>query len=207
MDKKNEVTSLRHLTSQSRNLQTAGAKLVELFGGFSSKELPEKVRAIRLLAEEAIAQERTLRQALSKDFLPPLDREDLLLLSQQLALITQRLADAAQKPYLLRLPHSNRESAALAKALAECLNLLRQLIMELNHFRKSRDFPRLFQQAQAACLEGRRLYAQSCYTLYGSANHTREWLAWQQTLDALYAAILACQETVFTYERIVLKNT
>ena len=139
--------------------------------------------------------------------MPPLDREDLLLLSQQLALITQNLADAAQKPYLLRLPHSNREAATLAKALTECLSLLRQLIIELKHLRKSRDFARLFQQAQAACLEGRRLYAQSCYTLYGSANHTREWLAWQQTLDALNSAILTCQETVFAYERILLKNT
>ncbi len=181
------------LARQGTRALEAARALENVLTNYDFFALPEQLERLRAARKESTELRQALTEAVVEDFLPPLDRADLLAVSAGLEAVTSAAENALRQIFALQMAHAPSAFGALTRKLAERTTLAVEAAALLPKLKKgSDDILRLTQRIGTLARECDDLYAEALRELFSHKADSRELLACDRALQSLLACGTAC---------------
>ena len=194
------------LERQSAYGVQAAQILKDFLSDFDAFRMPETVREMHRIEQEADEVRKELTEALSREFLPPIEREDLLSLSMQLDDVTDAVEDTLRHLYMFNIESAAPDAVGLAEATLSCCGALHKAVQGFREFKKMEKFRPLLLPVHEWESRSDALYTESVRSLYCGTNDPRQLLRWTQIYGNLESCCDICEHAADVMETVMFKN-
>lgn len=144
---------------------------------------------------------------LSKEFITPIDQEDILRLVQIIDDITDALDEVILDIYMYRVDVIPGRTAELSKIVNRCVKALDEAAGELKNFKKRDGLHSLLVKVNDIEIEEDQVYTDAIYELFGSDVSGKTLLGAKAIYEGLENCCDLCERAADIIEQIVIKNT
>lgn len=141
------------------------------------------------------------------DFMPPIDREDIVALAQALDNILDEMEDVLQYLYMFDVHQIPEDAIRFGTLIKKSCKALDAAMEDFRNFKKSKSFKQLVIEVSDNEEEGDTLYVEVIRNLH--VNHADEpmhVLKWSRLYAFMESCCDACEHTADLMMTIVLKN-
>lgn len=206
MQRKHKQDYFRTLERQSAYGVQAAQILRDFLRDFDAFRMPETVRGMHGVEQEADELRREMTGALAREFLPPIEREDLLALSMGLDDVTDAAEDTLRHLYMFNLESATPDAALLADAALSCCSALHRAVCAFRDYKKIDKLRPLLLQVHEWESKSDALYTESVRRLYCGTNDPRRLLRWTQIYGNLESCCDVCERAADLMETVMFKN-
>ena len=185
----------------------AADMLKENFISFDPEQLPACMEALHHIEHTADLAKHDLMEKLLKEFITPIDREDIMELSSALDDVTDSLEDILLRLYMFNIRTLRPEAQAFAQVIADCCAALKTMMEEFPNFRRSKTIHTQIVEINGLEEQGDKLYTDAMHTLYADASTPVDVMAWTALFDRLEKCCDKCEDVADVVERVILKNS
>ena len=148
-----------------------------------------------------------MMQELSKAFITPLEREDIMQLIQYIDNVTDAIEDVLIRTYMFNVAAIREEALEFADVIVRCCEVLKDTLKEFRHFRKSDSIYENIVEINRLEEEGDALYTRAGRKLYLSSTDPIELSVWREIFDRMEKCCDACEHVANDVESVMLKNS
>ena len=116
----------------------AATYLVECLENYDVNNIEKMLEEMHVFEHSADQKKHEMSEALAKAFVTPVDREDLDMMSQQLDTVLDLLEEILQKLYIYDIKTIEPAAIDYAKHLVRACDLLGEIMVEFENFKKSK---------------------------------------------------------------------
>ncbi len=194
------------LERQSAYGVQASQLLRDFLLGFDAFRMPAAVEEMHRIEREADEVRREMAEALAGEFLPPIEREDLLTLSMELDDVTDAAEDALRHLYMFNLESATPDALVLADTVCACCDALHRAVCAFRDFKKIDKLRPLLLPVHEWESRSDALYTESVRRLYCGTNDPRQLLRWTQIYGNLENCCDICEHAADMMETVLFKN-
>ncbi len=155
----------------------------------------------------ADAAKHSMMARLNKEFVTPIDREDIIQLANELDNVTDKIDDTLIRMYMYDTKSIRPAAIAFTEVIVRCCQAMRTAILEFHNFQKSTTLIPAIIAVNTAEEEGDALYIDAVRDLYQNVTDPIEVASWSVLFDRLEDCCDACEHVADSMEIIVLKNS
>ncbi len=186
----------------------AAEYLERLVEHYDPEKLGEQVEEIHAIEHEADLNKHLLMHKLAKEFITPIEREDIILLLQQIDNVTDFIEDVVRKMFMYNAKHMREEAQEFAKIIKQCCYESRDALKELPGFQKNSDrLASAIVKVNDYEEQGDRLHCAAIRRLYCENAESQERITWTKLFDWMEACCDACEDVMESVELVVMKNS
>ncbi len=190
------------------NYSCEAAHLLEkAIGSFNPAQLPQKLDEIHAVEHAADGKKHEMLNALAKAFITPIEREDIILLSQNIDEITDKIEDVLIRIYYNHISSIRPDSVKLAQIVIHCCEAVRDLMTEFADFKHSKTLHDHIVEINTMEEKADKLFISSMYELHESCNDPMEVIAWREIYIYLEKCADACEHVADVVESVIMKNS
>lgn len=181
--------------------------LKEIMGKFDLEKLNEDIYEVHNLENEADKIVHNMKNHLIKDFIPPIDREDISLIINRLDNIEDGIDEILINVKILNIETVKTEVFELIDILIMCCEAVKEMFVD---FKKLKNIVAIKQKIiQVNKLEevGDRIYEKLMSELYKNEKNPIELIKWTNIYNCLENTIDFCEEISDCIEDVILKNS
>ena len=145
--------------------------------------------------------------ALTVEFLAPLDREDIVELARGIDEVTDKMESVIQRFYMLDIQKMRPEALEFAKLLIRSTEALEVVLEDFRNFKRSKKIRHLLRDVSDIEEEGDRLFFETVHALHAANSDTMEVLVWGDIYQRLEDALDACKGVSETIGSVLMKNS
>ncbi len=204
---KNKTDYFQMIQEQVAYTNRAAHMLADVLERFDPETLDHDRQELHVIERQADLNAHDIQDKLSKEFITPIDREDLAELVQMIDTITDSLDDVLIRAYIYNVRTIPKEAKKFCKIIVSSADTLTDLAAELAHFRKSDNVRDKIVKMNLFEEDGDTLYTEAVASLFrdGSASPL-EIIAWSKLYDVLEDACDSFEVVSDLIERIIMKN-
>ncbi len=180
--------------------------LKEILLNFHPENLKEQCNKMHQFEHECDLIKHELTTALVREFLPPIDREDLF----HLAHITDNLTDSVENLlillYMANVTLLRDDTEKFLTLTVQCCEGTVKLLEEFPYFRKSQKLKEYLILLNDLEEEGDRLYTEAVHRLSRESTDVREIMEWRSIYKNFEKCFDAAESIADNIESVVLKN-
>ena len=186
----------------------AAEYLENLVEHFDSEKLAEQIDEIHVIEHEADINKHKLMQKLAKEFITPIEREDIILLLQQIDNVTDFIEDVVRKMFMYNTKAMRSEALEFAAIIKLCCYESRDALKELPGFQKNSErLEQAIVKVNDYEEQGDRLYCAAMRRLYCENAEAQDRITWTKLFDWMEACCDACEDVMESVELVVMKNS
>lgn len=185
----------------------AAVMLDEILGSYDPRALPKLVEQMHLIEHEGDTKKHEMMEALMHAFITPIEREDIILLSQNIDDVTDSIEDVLLHLYMNNITFINPEAVRFSKLLIRCCEAMELVMKKFQNFKKDAGIHQLIIDLNAMEEEGDRLFISSMRKLHTECRDPLEIMAWREIFIYLEKCLDACEEVADVVETVIMKNT
>ncbi|HML66772.1 MAG TPA: DUF47 family protein [Clostridia bacterium] len=186
----------------------AAEYLENLVEHYDPEKLGEQIEEIHAIEHEADLNKHKLMQKLAKEFITPIEREDIILLLQQIDNVTDFIEDVVRKMFMYNAKSMRHEALEFASIIKQCCYESRDALKELPGFQKNSDrLASAIVKVNDYEEQGDRLYCAAMRRLYCENAESLERITWTKLFDWMEACCDACEDVMESVELVVMKNS
>lgn len=174
---------------------------------FTPESLSGRRATMHKIEHAADEVKHTLIRRLAKEFMTPIDREDIIQMSSELDNVTDKIEDVLIRMYMYNIRQMRPEAVAFADVIVRCCQSLKKAMNEFNNFHKSTTLKQAIIDVNTMEEEGDAIYIDAMRKLYEGGSDPITIHAWSELFDCLEDCCDACEHVADIMEIIVLKNT
>ena len=174
---------------------------------FDTGLLQDKLDELHRNEHDADKKKHEMMAVLVKAFITPIEREDIILLSQSIDEVTDKIEDVLIRIYINNVQQIRPEALAFIKVIIRCCEALKEVMEEFADFRKSKTLHGLIIEINALEEEGDRLFIESMRKLHAEVTDPIEIIAWREIYVYLEKCCDACEHVADVVESVIMKNT
>ena len=144
---------------------------------------------------------------LMRAFITPSEREDIILLIQEIDDVTDAIEDVLIRTYMFNVAAIREEALEFADVIVRCCEVLKDTLKEFRHFRKSDSIYENIVEINRLEEEGDALYTRAVRKLYLSSTDPIELSVWREIFDRMEKCCDACEHVANDVESVMLKNS
>ena len=148
-----------------------------------------------------------MMQELSKAFITPLEREDIMQLIQYIDTVTDAIEDVLMRAYMFNVQSIRDEALDFAKLIVKCCDTMKDAMKEFHNFRKSGSIHESIVEINRLEEEGDKLYMKAVRKLYLGSKDPVELMVWREIFDRLEKCCDACEDVANVVESVIMKNS
>lgn len=142
---------------------------------------------------------------LVKEFLPPIEREDITNIIHYLDNVVDNIEDILVKMYILNLDSVTDEALEFVDLILSCVDMLSQCVAEFQNYKKSKKLKDLIVEVNSIEEKGDRLYIKVMRDLYKNGN-SDYIIRWSKVYDLMEKCLDSCETVADELEVVMLKN-
>lgn len=185
----------------------AAAFLKEVVTNFQPAMLETKVIEMHAIEHAADIEKHGLIEKLAKEFITPIEREDIMLLFQQIDDVTDNIEDVFRKMFMYNVQSIRPEIIEFADLIHQCCLVTKKAVGEMPNFTKSPTLRDYIIQVNELEEVGDRLHCSSMRRLYTEHCEPLDRITWTKMFDWLEGCCDKCEDITDSIEMIVLKNS
>lgn len=185
----------------------AASLLKDYFDNFNGECTKAQLDDMHKIEHAADGVKHEMMERLMKEFLPPIEREDIVELSHTIDEVTDCVEDVLLGMYMYNITTLRPEVKDFANLIARCCAALKDMASELPNFRKSTLIKEKVVEVNGLEEEGDRLYTAAMRRLYSEEKDAVEILVWTTMYDRLEKCCDCCEHVADTVEQVVMKNS
>ena len=174
---------------------------------FDTGLLQDKLDELHKISMTRTRKKHEMMGVLVKAFITPIEREDIILLSQSIDEVTDKIEDVLIRIYINNVHTIKPEAVEFTKVIIRCCNALKEVMEEFADFKKSKTLHGLIIEINALEEEGDRMFIDSMRKLHTEVKDPIEIIAWREIYVYLEKCCDACEHVADIVESVIMKNT
>lgn len=184
---------------------TASKSLLDLVINYT--DIENKVNEIHRIEHEADIHYHKIFERLNKSFITPIEREDILLLANNLDNITDSIEDIAYRFLMFGIQNMRDEAIKFVEIIIRSCNELKTALTEFNKFKKSNVIAQKILEVNNCEEEGDKLYHSTVRKLFATCKDPIEIMKWREIFEKMENCLDSCEDAANALEGIIMKNT
>ncbi len=180
--------------------------LSDTLTNYDASKLHDALPQMHDIEHGADVEKHHLMEKLVKEFLPPIEREDIILLAQAVDDVTDKIEDVLIRMYMFNITVIRPHALQFCQVILSCCQALQEVMNEFHNFRRSTSLPKLIIEVNRLEEDGDQLYTQAMRELYTSGSDPVEIISWTETYHYLERCCDACEEVANIVESVMMKN-
>lgn len=181
--------------------------LCETLKNYNSEELSKKLLDMHNIEHSADIAKHDMMNRLAKEFVPPIEREDIVSLSQNIDDVTDAIEDILIRMDMFNVKEIKQEVLQFAALIESSCDALTKALGEFKNFKKSKNLQPLIIEINRLEEEGDHLYTDAVRTLFRTSTDPVELMVWSEILERFEKCCDACEAAANDIESIVMKNS
>lgn len=186
----------------------AAASLKNALENFSTETLPETMESLHALEHAGDGVKHDLMAKLTKEFMPPIEREDIVALAQEIDNVTDAIEDVLLKIYMYDIQQIPEDALRFAELIFRCCQALKTIMEEFRTFKKSNQIHQSIIAINALEEEGDKLYMMSVRSMFINSDiSSREVFGWTEVFSKMERCCDSVEHTANVVESVIMKNS
>ncbi len=175
---------------------------------FNPEQLDDYRAAIHENEHACDMEKHAMAEALVRDFLPPIDRDDLFRLAHVVDNLTDSLDNIMSLFYMLNIRSLRSDAAEFASLISKSCSMVCELLGEFHNFKKSATLRDLVIALNDIEEQGDRLHADAMRRLSCEDGiNTRTLVEWREIYTCFEECFDMAESVADNIESIVMKNS
>lgn len=179
-------------------------KFVDDFDIEKTTELEQQIHDLESAADES---HHSVLNYLMRDFLPPIDREDIVTLTHKIDNLADDIDEVSINLNVLNITSLTPEMIVFVKLLLECCSYTKEVLVYWRDKKKYSEIQEKIIKINILEEEGDVFYQDSIKSLFKDCKDPIEILKWTRIYDCLEECYDACEDIAGFVDRILLKNS
>ena len=163
------------------------------------------LRNARRMKEKGFSTE-DIMDHLAKEFIPPIEREDIVSLSQNIDNVTDKVEDILLRIYMNNVSSIGEDAMAMMDVVVQCCEAVKELLEEFADFRRSKNLKKVVIRINDLEESADKLFMTSMRKLYTQSEDPIHIIAWREIYIYLERCADACEHVADVVESVVMKN-
>lgn len=186
----------------------ASERLEEILSSFQYSSIDDSLAEMHALEHEGDGLKHELTEKLAKEFITPIEREDIMAMAGEIDDITDCVEDVLIKIYMFNIKTINPNAVEFASIIKQCCNELLCVFKEFSHFKKSKNIHPAIVELNRLEELGDSLYTASVRELYIDDNPNPIHAAtWTEVYNCLEKCCDTCEHAADLVENVIMKNS
>ncbi|MCI5712675.1 MAG: DUF47 family protein [Lachnospiraceae bacterium] len=180
--------------------------LKETLEQFQIDMLQEQIAEMHEIEQKADTKRHKMTKVLSKAFITPIEREDLVALSSNLDDITDAVEEVMLQIYMSNVSVIRPDVFPMLNLLLDCIKALGDVLKELKDFKHSKKIEEYIIRVNDLEEQGDKLYLENMYQLHKEKD-TLLIVSWRKIYGCLENCLDSCEHTADIVETVIMKNS
>lgn len=190
------------------NFSLEAAELLKgSFKTFDSIDITERAREMHDIEHSADIAKHDMLNHLLKEFLPPIEREDIMSLSQKIDDVTDAVEDVLVCVDMFNIKVIPSEIMQFTDLIVDCCKSMNVALVEFQNFKKSKTLKAKIIEINRLEENGDSLYISAVRNLYQTSQDPIKLMVLTEMLRRLEKCCDACEDVANDIESIVMKNS
>ena len=130
MGKKQDAYYFNTFTACAEDACRAAQLLKSVLENFKPEELETQLEKLHEIEHSADEKKHDIMDHLAKEFIPPIEREDIVSLSQNIDNVTDKVEDILLRVYMNNVSRIGEDALAMMDVVVQCCEAVRELLEE-----------------------------------------------------------------------------
>lgn len=181
--------------------------LEDTLKSFDPQRLHDVLDGLHQVEHAADEKKHELSNVLARAFITPIEREDILLLSQSIDEITDKIEDVMLRLWCNNIQSIRPDAIELGAVLINCCEELRLLLDEFADFRKSKKLREYIIHINTMEEQADKLFIDSMRRLHTTCTDPLEIISWREIYIYTEKCADACEHVADAVESVIMKNS
>lgn len=181
--------------------------LVDCVTNYNTADIKNMLASMHELEHAGDTKKHEMEAHLAKAFVTPIDREDLALISQNIDEVTDSIEEVLQGFYMYRIKAVTPEAIPFAQKIAECCQLMKQMLCEFVNFKKPEKLHKLVIDLNHMEEECDVLYIESTMLLEERCDNALDVISWREIYNRMENCADSCEHIGDSVDMVVMKNS
>ena len=181
--------------------------LKDIAENFDMEKLNSDINKVHKLENDADTIVHKIRRYLIRDFLPPIDREDIALICNKLDDIEDGIDETLINMKILNIKNIKSDALELINILVKGCMAVKEVFNNIDNIKKSELILSKVIIINNLEDDGDRAYEKAIQNLYANEKDPIELIRWTNIYNCLEATIDTCEKIGDAVEDVVMKNT
>ncbi len=168
------------------------------------KEMNQKIHGFEHAGD---IKKHEMSAALAKAFVTPIDREDIALISHNIDDVSDNIEEVLQLFYVYQIKEVLPEALEFSKKLIYCCEMMKELVAELENFKKPKKLHDIIIELSNAEEECDKLYLEASIKILDHCKDTLDIINWRALYDKFEDCADACEHVGDSISTVVMKNS
>ena len=207
MSKKENYNYFDEFIKLTEYIVSSAETLKDVFMNFNKDELKEKTMEVHKLENEADQIIHNMTSYLIRDFLPPIDREDIAKIGHSLDNIEDGIDEILINLKIFNVTEIKSEVKEIIDVLILSTKAVREMFLEFKQFKKPDLVKEKVIEVNDLEEKGDRAYEKAMTELYKNEKDAINLVKWTNIYNCLESAIDCCEQVSDCVEDVILTNS
>lgn len=207
MSKKKDSFYFDNFVDCIRISKEAACKLKEILENYNAETIETMVRDIHEIEHRGDVKRHELSNEIVKAFITPIDRDDIISISQAVDSVTDAIEDIILDLYTWNITALRPGAVEFSELLIRCCEATEQVLLELPNYKRSTKLAEVVVEVNHMEEEGDKLYITSVHQLSAEEKDALTVVAWREIYQAFETVCDCCEDVANIVETIAIANT
>ena len=185
----------------------ASRVLDKILRNFDIANIKDHIDEMHAIEHAADMDKHTLMEKLAKEFITPIEREDIMMIVQKIDDVTDAIEDVLLQVYMFNIRTIRPDATDFSQIIVKCCDMTKKVLDDFRNFRKSKTIHEHIIYINDLEEQGDRVFVNSVHSLYQASSDAIEIIAWTSIFNSLEKCCDVCEEVSESIETIMMKNS
>lgn len=206
MKKKNEFNYFDEFSKSASLAMDAIKEFKNYVYNFNNETSENEMKKIHEIENKADDNLHEIKKYLLRDFLPPIDREDIVAISHKIDDLVDSIDETAIDMNIYNIESITEEMKNSINLLEKTIEKVYDLVIAMKNLKNAKEIKNEVVEVNKLEEQADRLYEESIRKLYISENNAIQIIKWSKIYESIENCFDACENIADCVEEVLLKN-
>lgn len=190
------------------NYSNQAAKLLrDIIYKYDGKHLNILKNKMHEIEHTADKEKHDIIEKLVKEFITPIEREDIIAITQEIDDVTDAVEDVLLKLYMYNVQELRSDLKEFVDVIVKSCEGVQTAVNEFYNFKRSTDIQKAIIEVNRLEEVGDRIYTEAVRKLFVEEKDPIQLLIWEDIYNRFETCCDACENVVDYMETVIMKNS
>jgi len=178
-----------------------------VINSFDPAEISSRMAEMHLIEHAADEQRHEIMNTLARDFLPPIEQEDISGLASMIDDVIDCIDDIMQHLFIYDVKELLPECKIISALMLKICESLNNIAKEFSNYKKSSAIHKDIISTNDIESQADRIYAETMHRIFTSDMSVKEIMIWERLITSFEDCFDYCEDAAGLFESAVMKNS